>query len=342
VADLSLTPEKRNEIEKLLDALSDRSSLLDIDLLGQSTDVLKRVEILELKAKSLEMEATELRKLGEDIHVASVCSDLADVASVPKGEDMDLLRATLLIAKLDNTELDVEAYIERVDGMVASVRKQTPKDASPEQQLKELDDFLFQQNGFHGSRTAYYTAANSYLDRVIDDREGLPITLSVLYMSMAKRLGLNVVGVGLPGHFVVRHEPGGPDNRENHQLIDVFDRGERMSRNQANAIVVRATGRAPTKAAFATASNRSILVRVLTNLSGLVGESEMEKGLPYVEALVALQPETGRWRAMRGVLRHQTGRTKAGLDDFDWILEKKPADVELEPIRRMRKAFEKE
>lgn len=339
VSNLSLSPEKQIEIEKQIDGLSDRSNLLDIDLLGQSTEVMQRLEILEQKAKSLEQQAADLRGVGKDIHFASVCNELAELVSVPKDENIDLLRATLLIAKLDNAELDIDAYIERVDGMVAAVRKQLSKDASAEQQLSMLDDFLFKQNGFHGSRTAYYTAANSYLDRVIDDREGLPITLSVLYISMAKRLDLKVVGVGLPGHFVVRHEPGGPDNSENHQLIDVFDRGERMSRNQANAAIVKATGRAPRDAAFASASNRSILVRILTNLSTLVPQAEMDKGLPYIEALVALQPEISRWRALRGVLRHQTGRTKAGIDDFDWLLEKKPDDIDLNQVQSMRDAF---
>ena len=63
--------------------------------------------------------------------------------------------------------------------------------------------------------------ANSYLNRVIDDREGIPVTLSVLYMELGGRLGLDIRGVGLPGHFVVKHVPGEGDE----QLIDVFERG---------------------------------------------------------------------------------------------------------------------
>jgi regulator of sirC expression with transglutaminase-like and TPR domain len=75
----------------------------------------------------------------------------------------------------------------------------------------------------------YYNRSNSYLSEVIDDREGLPITLSLLYMELAKRLGVRVEGVGLPGHFVLRHTPA----KGTSTLIDVFEGGSRMNRIDA-------------------------------------------------------------------------------------------------------------
>src|SRR5262249_53533875 len=144
-------------------------------------------------------------------------------------KEIDLLHAALLIARLDNEELDLEAYRKEVDRLTRTVANQLPKNADEPARLKALNQFLFQERGFHGSRVDYYTRANSYLNEVIDDREGLPITLSVLYIEMARRLKVNVVGVALPGHFVVRHEPA----KGVTQIIDVYDGGTFLTEAEA-------------------------------------------------------------------------------------------------------------
>ena len=103
--------------------------------------------------------------------------------------------------------------------MAREVAARLPAEASEQNKLDALRKFLFEENGFHGSRGDYYNRANSYLNEVLDDREGLPITLSIVYIELARKVGLNVVGVGLPGHFVVRHIPAQGES----QLIDVYD-----------------------------------------------------------------------------------------------------------------------
>ena len=95
--------------------------------------------------------------------------------------------------------------------------------------LEALNKLLFQDRGFHGSRGDYYSRANSYLNEVLDDREGLPITLSLLYLELGRQVGLKLVGVALPGHFVVRHEP--PDGVAH--LVDVYEGGKNMSQREA-------------------------------------------------------------------------------------------------------------
>src|SRR5207237_6577712 len=143
------------------------------------------------------------------------------------------------VAQLDNDELDVEAYRREVDRMARKLTAALPAKADDKAKLAALNKFLFEERGYHGSRSDYYNRSNSYLNEVIDDREGLPITLSVLYMELARRLGLNVVGMPLPGHFVVRHEPAGGKA----QLIDVYDRGKAISDEEAAQIVERITGK---------------------------------------------------------------------------------------------------
>src|SRR5205814_3379958 len=107
-------------------------------------------------------------------------------------ERLDLLHAALLVALLDNDEVDVEAYRREVDRMGRDILAGLPKDADEAAKLKALNKFLFEQRGFHGSRGDYYHRSNSYLNEVIDDREGWPITLSVLYMELGKRIGLKI------------------------------------------------------------------------------------------------------------------------------------------------------
>src|SRR4029077_16882513 len=97
------------------------------------------------------------------------------------------------------------SYREQVATMARELAASLPKNADQAAKLAALNKYLFQESGFHGSRSDFYNRANSYLNDVIDDREGLPITLSVLYMELARRIGVKVVGVGLPGHFVVKN-----------------------------------------------------------------------------------------------------------------------------------------
>ena len=337
-----LTSDRINTLTTELETLGPRSGLLDIDLIGQATDVEARLFVLESQARDLESEASALRKVGEDIRIATVCSKLAKIVAKSEDQAIDLLAGALWIAKLDNPELDVESYVSAVDSMAGAIRKGFEPEMSADDRIALLDKYFFVENGFHGSRTDYYNAANSHLDRVIDDREGLPITLSVLYMAIADRLDLNVVGVGLPGHFVVRHDPesGNAKDATEGQLIDVFSRGKRLSRNEANAMVSRALRSAPRKTDFDASTKKSILIRMLNNLRGTAqGTADSEALRRYIEAMVAIDPDDAGLRGARSVVRHQAGRTKAAVDDLDWILEREPEGIDLNQVRRMRQLF---
>src|SRR5262249_6426488 len=148
---------------------------------------------------------------------------------------IDLVTAALLVARLDNDEVEVEAYLGHVDRLGRELAERAGPQPSEAAKLAELNRFFFTDYGFHGSRTNYYHRSNSYLNEVLDDREGSPITLSVLYMDLGRRIGLNLRGVGLPGHFVVKHVParGGPAAE---QLIDVFDGGKPLTREDAQKL----------------------------------------------------------------------------------------------------------
>ena len=139
---------------------------------------------------------------------------------------------------------------------------------------------------------------------MIDDREGLPITLSVVYMEIARRLDLNVVGIPLPGHFVVGHEPKG----EKPQIIDVFD-GKIITRKDADAKVKAITGAKATDGDFEPVTKKALIVRMLHNLLN-VAESEKDGAsmLRYLDGILAVDQDSHADRWMRAYFRFQSGQ----------------------------------
>lgn len=296
---------------------------------------------LRERADQLEQQAERLRQLARAVHVNRVQSELAELLQAPEGE-IDLFHAALLVAALDNESLETEVYRKEVDRMTEAIRKKVPQDADVEQKLATLNDQFFGELGYHGSRTDYYSRSNSYMNQVIDDRKGLPITLSVLYMELARRLGLNVVGVGMPGHFIVRFEPGEGDAR----LIDVFNRGAVLTRDEAAQRVAESTGRPIRDDDLATTTKKAVIIRMLHNLFGIArDETDAESMLRYVDTIVKLDPEaaqpgtaTDRW--LRAVLHFQTDRIAEARVDVGWLLEKQPEEINMIHVRQLERALE--
>src|SRR5262249_6600657 len=153
------------------------------------------------------------------------------------------------------------------------------------------------------SRSDYHNRANSYLNEVIDDREGLPLSLSILYMELGRRLGLKIVGVGLPGHFVVRHVP----SQGEPQLIDVFGAGTPISRSQADERVEASTGGKPKPEHFAAITKKAIILRMLNNLLAATPNTELPRALRYLDAMLAVDPDSVDGHLLRASTLYQTG-----------------------------------
>jgi regulator of sirC expression with transglutaminase-like and TPR domain len=294
------------------------------------------VTVLRERARMLEQQAEQLRRLAQAVHQKRVLDELGKTMQ-GKEEDIDLLRAALLLAKLDNDEVDVDAYRKEVERLAKEAAAGLPKDADDKAKLAALNKYLFQQRGFHGSRGDYYHRSNSYLNEVIDDREGLPITLSVLYMELARRLGLTVVGVSLPGHFVVKHVPA----KGEPQLIDVFEGGVALSREDAGKRVEAATGAPLREEHLAAAGKRAIVVRMLQNLLGLADRDHDADGmLRYLDAIVTVAPDRAEERWARALVRYRTGQRQAALGDVDWLLQHGPKGMDRERVLELRKLLE--
>jgi serine protease Do len=167
--------------------------------------------------------------------------------------------------------------------------------------------------------------------------EGLPITLSVLYIEIARRLKLNVVGVSLPGHFVVRHEPpGGP-----RQIIDVFD-GKLMSREEAEKKVKQITGQAAKESDFEPVTKKAIIVRMLHNL---INVARSEKGgdsmLCYLDGILVIDRDAHQERWLRTIFRYQAGLRSVALPDRELLLKHAPPEVDLDVVRDLRRLLQK-
>ena len=134
---------------------------------------------------------------------------LEDILARPD-RDVNLAEAALLIACEEYPDLDVRGYLARLDEMGEALRQRLAEEPRPERAIMALNRYLFQELGFHGNTEQYYDPRNSFLNDVLDRRTGIPITLSTVYMEVARRAGLEVDGVGLPGHFVVRSLDPGP------------------------------------------------------------------------------------------------------------------------------------
>jgi regulator of sirC expression with transglutaminase-like and TPR domain len=158
-------------------------------------------------------------------------------------------------------------------------------------------------------------------------------------MELARRLGLKVVGVGLPGHFVVRHEPRTGDG----QLIDVFEQGKRISRQQAAELDRRTSLLKLDDHYLVAQKKKEIILRMLRNLMGSAQKNnDAESMLRYVETIVSLDPEAGPERWIRAVFRFQTDRNLEALEDIEWLLEEKPEEIDLLRVRQLQIILQRE
>jgi regulator of sirC expression with transglutaminase-like and TPR domain len=222
--------------------------------------------------------------------------------------------------------------------MARELRAALPENADDAAKLAALKKFLFEEYGFHGSRGDYYNRSNSYLNEVLDDREGLPITLSVVYMELARRIGLNVVGIGMPGQFIVAHVPAQGEPA----YIDVYEGGGPVSRAELEKRARESTGQELRDEQLAPMTKQAILVRMLRNLMGIAqGAEDIPGMLRYVEAIVTLAPESPQEHWLRAVLRYQTGQKEGAAADVAWLLEHEPEGIPLERVRELRRILDR-
>lgn len=177
-----------------------------------------------------------------------------------KQTDVDLERGALLVAKFGYPGFDPGLYTKWLDQVADRVRGELPQDGDTTLSLQRAAAVLFQTLGFAGNEARYYDPDNSFMNRVIDTRRGIPVTLSILFLLVAKRLQLPAYGVGAPGHFLVGFKSGPYPC-----FLDAFHKGKLLDVSEVRRLLARSGYQF--KPEFLTpCSNREIVLRLLRNL----------------------------------------------------------------------------
>lgn len=267
---------------------------------------------------------------------AKFCSELQRPV-----ESIDLARAALLVAAEEYPQLSVELYQGQLDLLAVEIQERLKGESAPLIVLDEMIEHLFNRKRFRGNRDAYYDPRNSFLNDVIERRKGIPLTLGIVLLSVGWRLGLPLVGVNFPGHFLVRYE--GESMRI---LVDPFNGGERRFEDEAQTLLDRTYGGVVRlqERFLRTADRRAIIVRLLTNLKGIYGRvSDHRRLVTVIERLLELDPTAHPEVRDLGVALAKLGRWEEATRRLEQYLNAQPdlpdaprIEDLLERIRRKR------
>ncbi|MDP1921956.1 MAG: transglutaminase-like domain-containing protein [Myxococcales bacterium] len=238
------------------------------------------------------------------------------LARVPPRLDL----GALAIAQLQDAPLDQKLVLTNLDLWADRVHARADKG-----RLDALVSVLIEDEGFEGDQLTYHAPENSFLDRVIERRKGLPITLTALFIEVGRRAGLEVQGIGLPGHFIARLDD---------EYFDPFHEGRRLSLEDCQALVAK-TGSTFEHKHLAPVSTKAICWRMLNNLkNGWIQQAEPAQALPVVDLLLTLAPKHPAELRLRAGLLLDLGAFRAALTDLEACLKERPEPPDVQDLRR--------
>ena len=248
--------------------------------------------------------------------------------------DLNLAEAALLIAQEEQPELDVAAYLGRLDALAERVRSRLPEAPGFADIIQALNTVLFEEEGLSGNQTDYHDPRNSFLNEVLDRKLGIPITLSLVYIEVGNRLGVPLVGVGFPGHFVVKY--AGPDGET---VLDPFQAGSRVNQAQMEDKLRSMYGPNNPFAGqlpklLAAVGKKDMLLRMLRNLKQVYTQKEdFERALSVVERILLVAPDHPVEVRDRGAIHHRMGHQQLAVRDFQRYLQLAPKADDAKAVR---------
>jgi regulator of sirC expression with transglutaminase-like and TPR domain len=264
----------------------------------------------------------------ESAHAANLAR-FARLTARPES-DIDLALGALLIAADGRPDLRFEPTLDALERLAERVRARLDRGDQPAIVLGRLNDVLFAEAGFRGPTAAEYGEAdNSLLDRVIGRRIGLPISLAIVELEVAWRIGLPLHGVGMPGHFLVGSSDG--------SLVDPTS-GRLLTPDDCQALLRRALG---DRILFHTAmlrptGRREILARVLRNLRTVrLAERDWPAALGVVDLLAVVEPLNPDHGRDRGVLLGRMGRFSEAISHLSRYLDERPDEADADDVRQV-------
>jgi len=240
--------------------------------------------------------------------------DAFSTAIAGADHEVDLLGAVMLIARLGDPEADLHATASRLDVIAEEARSYAGERANEHALAHAVEYQLFSVCNFRGNSEDFSDPANSFLDQVVSRRLGIPITLSLVYMEVAERIGLHCDGVGFPGHFLVRY--GGP---ENPTFVDPFQQGARLDHEELLArLRGHNFGSIRPESLLTAVTRRQILQRMLNNLHIIYRERrDLDRWLAVVELQHRLEPWNPVLVGERGMLNYRLGHLDAAMQDLE-------------------------
>ena len=258
----------------------------------------------------------------------------ARLVARPESE-IDLAYGALLIAELGRPPIDEAAVLGRLDALAERVRIRLDAGDPTFAVVTRLHDVLYRELGFRGPTAAEYgDPANSHLDEVLARRIGLPITLAIVELEVAARLGVALVGIGLPGHFIV----GGPDGL----LLDPAEGGRSLTPDDGQALIRRAVGDGVLFQAgmLRPAGRREILARVLRNLRAAhLARRDWPAAVDAIDLLRVLEPIDPEHGRDRGLLLGRMGRFGEAVAALRVYLEERPDAHDVPDVRQVMGIF---
>ncbi|MBW3671543.1 MAG: tetratricopeptide repeat protein [Acidobacteria bacterium] len=250
---------------------------------------------------------------------------------VSRGAGAHLSETALVIALEQYPALDVTSYLARLDAWSRAIRERVEGSTDVERLLMAINDFLFEQEGFHGEADDYYDPRYTFLNEVIDGHAGLPITMSIVYLEISRRVGLHTVGMGIPGHFLV--QLSGPWGEI---LVDPFDDGRVLTREECQEFMDRLYGGAVRvrEHHLRSFSDEQILARLLAHLKTMyMSKGDLPGALSAFDRLMILG-EAEPWDLRdRGLLAMQLHRYEEAIENLERYLQVAPSAEDAPRIR---------
>ncbi len=258
-------------------------------------------------------------------------------ALVRTDDHFPLLEAAISLAQDEYPELDLQQVLGDVDQLQARLARRLSPDASALQRLRVLTQFLYRDLGFSGNVNHYHDPDNSFLHVVLRTRRGIPVSMAVLWLELAQGLGLEAVGVGFPGHFMVKVSLA-----QGQVVVDPFT-GQSLSREelierlepfkQAQGLVDEFE--VPLGLYLQPCPPRDIVARMLRNLKDIHRTHEdWSRLLAVQERLVVLLPHAWDEVRDRGLALAELGQTGRAVADLRTYLAHRPDAVDAVAVRQ--------
>lgn len=248
-------------------------------------------------------------------------------------EQIDLAKAALYIAQEEYPEIEPEEYLNALDTMASEILERLPQERYPLRVIQTINHYLYEDLGFRGNKNNYYDAKNSYFNEVINRRTGIPITLSLVYLELCKRIDFPMVGIGMPGHFLIR-----PEFEDAKIYVDAFNQGEILFPEDCTTRLTQIYQQPiEMQPEFLAAVNpRQFLGRMLMNLKVIyLNEGKIEQALGVIERILLLFPDSVNEKRDRGILYYHQQQWREAQQDLENYLEILPMAQDAGIIRQI-------